>query len=56
MYPKIKFWKNDRGWVLEIRGTLKHDGQFSYNPEEALVMLAKVAEAAIDKKVDVTGR
>lgn len=53
---KIRLHDNERGYVLEIAGTMKSDGEFSYLPTETLVMLEKIGEALLEKKVKVEER
>ncbi len=50
---RIRCHENDRGWLLEIAGTLKNDGEFSFNPNEGLEMIKKMAEAILDKKLEI---
>ncbi len=49
----LRIHTNDRGYVLQIRGTLRDNGEFSFGPLEANEMLVKLAEALLDRHVEV---
>lgn len=55
-YKRLRVHENDRGWLLEIRGTIKDNGKFSYAPNEGLEMARKLVEAILDLKVEIKER
>ena len=50
---RIRAHQNDRGWLVEIAGTTKDNGQFSYSPTEGLKALEKLAAALLDQHVEI---
>ena len=52
-YRQVRAHENDRGYLVEIAGTLKDNGQFSFNPNEPLEAAKKLVEALINKKVEI---
>lgn len=50
---EIKIRTNERGFVLEINGTSKFNGEHSYSPLEDYEMLERVCEVLLNKKVKI---
>ncbi len=52
-YKRVRAKENDRGYLVEITGTMKDNGQFSFNPDERIEVAQKILEALFDKKFEI---
>lgn len=52
-YKRVRAKENDRGYLVEITGTIRDNGQFSYNPQEPVEAATKIVEALLGKKVEI---
>lgn len=52
-YKRVRAKENDRGYLVEIAGTMKDNGQFSFSPNEQLDAAQKIVEALFGKKAEI---
>lgn len=53
---KINLRTNQNGYVVEIEGSIKHNGEFVYRNTDEILMLEFIAELLLDKKMRVEYR
>lgn len=50
---KINIRTNNNGYVVEVEGSIMHDGEYVYRSIDEILMLEFVANALLDKKMRV---